>query len=169
MALLGTHNPGPNPLGKHTIHPRLQGFPAGLSHSGHSPHTPTVSALPLSLPSPTEQVSPNKLLLSPPPVWAGDRHQRAVCKQRQGQNQSGPPGALRANEKRGNRSCSRRCSGLNPHNQPETVNSRGSCGFGEQVQAVVREDLNLSQPHTINNRSRDFPRNTGGLSEWQID
>lgn len=27
----------------------------------------------------------------------------------------------------------RRCNGLNPHNKPETVNSRGNCGFGKQV------------------------------------
>lgn len=98
-----------------------------------TPHTPQLCLPYPPLPSPTEKLSPNKLLLSPPPVWAGNRHQRAACKQRQGQNQSGTPGALRAKEKRGNHSCSRRCNGLNPHNKPETVNSRGNCGFGEQV------------------------------------
>ena len=37
------------------------------------PHTPIGSAMPLPLPSPTEQVSPIKLLLSPAFVWSRNR------------------------------------------------------------------------------------------------
>ena len=130
----GPTNAGPTPcVGEAHNPPQTSGISCRSQSQWALPTHPNYVFPTPPLPSPTEKLSPNKLLLSPPPVWAGNRHQRAACKQRQGQNQSGTPGALRAKEKRGNHSCSRRCNGLNPHNKPETANSRGNCGFGEQV------------------------------------
>ena len=87
-----THNPMPTPLGKHTTHLRLWRLPTDLCCGGYSSHTPTVSAFSLPLPSPTEQMSLNKLLLLPPHVWAGNCYQSMTYKQRRGQNQSEAPG-----------------------------------------------------------------------------
>ena len=109
-----------------------------------------------SLPSPTEKVSPNKPLLPPPLVWAGNWHQRVGYKQRWVQNQSG---AAAAKKRKGMRSCSRRCSRLN---LSQLAWNRGLWG---QVQAGVRPDLSLSWRHRALSRFRDLPRNIRGLSE----
>jgi len=50
-------------------HLRLQQLSSGLSCRRHASQTPTVSAVPLHLLSLTEQVSPNKPILLPPPAW----------------------------------------------------------------------------------------------------
>ena len=63
------HNPGPIPLGEHRNHLRLQQLPSGFSCSRHASHIPAVSAMPLPLLSLMEQVSPNNLILLPPPAW----------------------------------------------------------------------------------------------------
>ena len=57
---------GQNPQGRPTTHLRLWRLCIALGYRGHSPHTPIVSVISLSYPSPTEQLSPNKLLLLPP-------------------------------------------------------------------------------------------------------
>ena len=62
----GTHNLRPTPLGKHMTCLRLWWLPAGLGYREHSPHTSTLSAAYLPTSSPTEKVSPKKLLLLPP-------------------------------------------------------------------------------------------------------
>ena len=97
-----THNPVPTPLGEHTTHLRLWQLPTDLCCSGYSSHIPAVSALSLPLPSLTEQMSLNKLLLLPLHVWAGNCYQSVTYKQRQGQTQSEVPGVVRAKERRGN-------------------------------------------------------------------
>lgn len=79
---------GPVPLGEHMIDLKLWQPPAGLCHCRPSLHIQTVSAVFFLLPGPSEQVSPNQLLLSPSLVQVGNRHWRAAHKRRQGQTQS---------------------------------------------------------------------------------
>ena len=62
------------PPGKGKSRLRLWRPSTGLSCGAHSPHTPAVSAHPPS-PSPTGQVSPSKLLLSPRSSALGSRRQ----------------------------------------------------------------------------------------------
>ena len=112
----GTHDSGPTPLGEHTTRLQLQQLPAGLGCRRHSPNTPLVAFIPLFLPSLTEQVSPNKLLLSPTLVWEGNGHWRVSYKQRQAPNQSGEPTAVWARERKGVCSWSHKRTGLNPRN-----------------------------------------------------
>ena len=59
----GSHSPGSPRLGTCTTHLRVWWPSTGTSHSKHFPYTPVSSAVPLPLPSTTEQVSPNKPLL----------------------------------------------------------------------------------------------------------
>lgn len=127
----GPKTQGQPPWGAHNP-PQTSGVPARLSHSGHSPHTPTVCPAPLS----------------PQPNWASEPPISCYFRpllSGQGTNTRGQPTSrdrartkvehqeLCEQRRKGNHSCSRRCNGLNPHNKPETVNSRGNCGFGEQV------------------------------------
>lgn len=128
------------------------------------PHVPVVSPISLPLPSQTEQASPDQLLLSFTLVWVGNRHWRVAYKQKQGQNQSWAPGVV-GWKKKGMCSSSHRCSRLNPQKQPKAVDFGGNCGLWVQEQAGVRPDLSLSWPYSTHNRSRDLPRNVGGLPE----
>lgn len=98
LALPRVSQPGTNSPGKAPDPPQARQPPSGPSHSKHSLHTPAVSAVPLPLPSTTKQVSPNMWLLSPPHVWAENRHWRE--KKRQPQNQSGTPRAVSKGRKR---------------------------------------------------------------------
>lgn len=71
----------PIPLEEPTRPLRLKYLLSDLYHHRHSPHTQIVAAIPLSLPSPTEQVSPNKPQPSPALEWVGNGHQSVVYKQ----------------------------------------------------------------------------------------
>lgn len=72
---------GPVPLGEHMTDLKLWQLPAGLCLYRHSLHIPTLSAVFLLLPGPSEQVSSNQLLLSPCLAQVGNRHWRAAYKQ----------------------------------------------------------------------------------------
>lgn len=151
-----THNPVPTPLGRPMTHLRLWQLPTDLCCSGYSSHTPTLSALSLPLPSPTEQMSLNKLLLLPPHVWAENCYQSVTYKQKQGQTQSEHQGLYEQ----------RRDGEIAPEPRLEQIKSlqlAWDCGLWKQLWTLrastrrVRQDLSLSWHHTAHKRSRDIP------------
>ena len=73
----GTQDLGPLPLGEHTACLILWQYSTGIDCSRHTSNSPVVASIVLPLPRPTEQMSPNKLLLSHPLVWERKRHWRA--------------------------------------------------------------------------------------------
>lgn len=155
-----TQNPGPPILRKPTICLRLA-TSRSLDHSRH--FSQPQLCLPYLSSQPNWKVSPNKLLLSPPCVWEGNRHLRVAYKQAWWIPKQRTRSCV-SKEEKGKSLLQPQVQWINPHNQPETVDFRGNCGHWKQVQAGVRQDLSLSWPYTIHNRSRDFTRNNGGLS-----
>ena len=121
LALLTDPQPRANSPGTCMTCLRLWLPPTGPGCNGHSLHMQVMSAIPLPLPSPTEEVSLNKLLLSPSSLWAQKRHWRVAYKQRQAPNQSRTPGTAWIKGRRGNHSCNQRCSELSPCSQPGMV------------------------------------------------
>lgn len=84
---------GTSPWEAHNPPQTSRGISCTCSHSGHSPHTPTVSALPSLLPAQLRQVSSNKLLLSPLLSGQGDNTRGQPQGRDRAQNQSGTPGS----------------------------------------------------------------------------
>lgn len=115
LALPRVSQPGTNSSGEAYDPPQPGQPPSGPSHSKHSLHTPAVSAVPLPLPSTTEQVSPNKWLLSPPHVWAENRHGERL-RRRGNPKTKVEHQKLWAKEGRGNRPRRGKCRGLNSCN-----------------------------------------------------
>ena len=67
-----------------------------------SPHIPSMTTVPLPLPGMSEQESPNQTWLYPPLVRVRNRCLRVPYTQRQGQNQSWNPGAVRTKKRKWN-------------------------------------------------------------------
>ena len=91
--------------GKGSAWLRLLQLPAGLCyhrHCTHSTHIPIVTAVSLTVPGLSEQVSPNQPLLSPTLAWAGSRCLRVAHMQRWCQNQSWTPGAVKPKKRKWN-------------------------------------------------------------------
>ena len=116
LALPRMSQPGTNSPGEAHDPPQTGQPPSGPSHGKHSVHTPAVSAVPLPLPSTTEQVSPNKWLLSPPRVVSGWRTDPGERLRRGNPKTKVEHQGLWAKERRGNRLRSGKCRGLNACN-----------------------------------------------------
>lgn len=87
----------------------------GLYCCRHSTHVPVVSAGPLTAPRPTEQVSPDKPMLSPLSCLGRNRCQREAYQQRRDQNKTEQQGPCDPRTG-GGFACSHGISRLNAHN-----------------------------------------------------